>query len=248
MPNQEFVCTFAGHRQVFEPRIEERVKETLESLIGRGQRLVFLCRGMGRFDAFCAGAVRWLKKKHPEKDIQLCLVIPYLSDKINAEKSYLQAVYDEILMPDRICPLQSSDLQTEPLDGRSSGLLDFLYYLPIWRGLSDIPICTEKIHPHHQCSERSATMLKMIIIECSDEEADRMVEQLKNMITEYEYHPYHGPGKVYEFGSLRIDQPKQEVTINGVMVDLTRREFEILGLLAEHPNQALPADFLHNAV
>ena len=91
-------------------------------------------------------------------------------------------------------------------------------------------------------------MPKMIIIECSDEEADRMVEQLKNMIAEYEYHPYHGPGKVYEFGSLRIDQPKQEVTLNGVMVDLTRREFEILGLLAEHPNQALPADFLHNAV
>lgn len=91
-------------------------------------------------------------------------------------------------------------------------------------------------------------MPKMIIIECSDEEADHMVEQLKNMIAEYEYHPYHGPGKVYEFGSLRIDQPKQEVTINGVMVDLTRREFEILGLLAEHPNQALPADFLHNAV
>ena len=40
---QEFVCTFAGHRQVFEPKIEERVKETLESLIGRGHRLVFLC-------------------------------------------------------------------------------------------------------------------------------------------------------------------------------------------------------------
>ena len=73
-------------------------------------------------------------------------------------------------------------------------------------------------------------------------------DYIKNMIAEYEYHPYHGPGKVYEFGSLRIDQPKQEVTINGVMVDLTRREFEILGLLAEHPNQALPADFLHNAV
>lgn len=91
-------------------------------------------------------------------------------------------------------------------------------------------------------------MPKMIIIECSDEEADHMVEQLKNMISEYEYHPYRGPGKVYEFGSLRIDQPKQEVTLGGAMVDLTRREFEILGLLAGHSNQALPADFLHNAV
>lgn len=66
-------------------------------------------------------------------------------------------------------------------------------------------------------------MPKMIIIECSDEEADRMVEQLKNMVAEYEYHPYHGPGKLYEFGTLRIDQPKQEVTLDGTAVDLTRR-------------------------
>lgn len=91
-------------------------------------------------------------------------------------------------------------------------------------------------------------MPKMIIIECSDEEADRMVEQLKNMVAEYEYHPYHGPGKLYEFGTLRIDQPKQEVTLDGAAVDLTRREFELLGLLAEHLNRALPAAFLHNAV
>ena len=90
-------------------------------------------------------------------------------------------------------------------------------------------------------------MPKMIIIECSDEEADRMVEQLKNMVAEYEYHPYHGPGKLYEFGTLRIDQPKQEVTLDGAAVDLTRREFELLGLLAEHLNRALPAAFLHNA-
>ena len=26
MPNQEFVCTFAGHRQVFESKIEEKIK------------------------------------------------------------------------------------------------------------------------------------------------------------------------------------------------------------------------------
>ena len=91
-------------------------------------------------------------------------------------------------------------------------------------------------------------MPKVMIIECSDEEADRLVEQIKDIVTEHKCQPFREPGKVYEFGPLRIDQPKQEVTINGVMVDLTRREFEILGLLAEHPNQALPADFLHNAV
>ena len=82
---------FTGHRQVFESKIEEKIKNTLESLVEMGSRLVFLNGG---------SAVRSLKKRHPEKEIQLCLVIPYLSDKINAEKSFLQAVYDEILMPE----------------------------------------------------------------------------------------------------------------------------------------------------
>ncbi len=100
MPNQEFVCTFAGHRQVFESKIEEKIRNALESLVEMGSRLMFLNGGMGQFDALCASAVRSLKKRHPEKEIQLCLVIPYLSDKINAEKSFLQAVYDEILMPE----------------------------------------------------------------------------------------------------------------------------------------------------
>ena len=91
---------FAGHRQVFESKIEEKIRNALESLVEMGSRLVFLNGGMGQFDALCASAVCSLKKRHPEKEIQLCLVIPYLSDKINAEKSFLQAVYDEILMPE----------------------------------------------------------------------------------------------------------------------------------------------------
>ena len=68
----------------------------------RDAQFVFLNGGMGQFDALCAGAVRSLKKRHPEKEIQLCLVIPYLSVKINAEKSYLQSMYDEILMPEGV--------------------------------------------------------------------------------------------------------------------------------------------------
>ena len=45
-----------------------------------------------------------------------------------------------------------------------------------------------------------------------------------------------------------IDQPKREVTLHGNAVKLSHREFEILGLFASHPNQALSASFLHNAV
>ena len=91
-------------------------------------------------------------------------------------------------------------------------------------------------------------MPKVMIIECSDEEADRLVEQIKGIIAEPQYQPFRGPGKVYEFGSLRIDQPKREVTLHGNAVKLNHREFEILGLFASHPNQALSASFLHNAV
>ena len=40
-------------------------------------------------------------------------------------------------------------------------------------------------------------MPKMIIIECSDEEADRMVEQLKNMIAEYEYRTDKGKKRMF---------------------------------------------------
>ena len=72
-------------------------------------------------------------------------------------------------------------------------------------------------------------MPKVMIIECSDEEADRLVEQIKSIIAEPQYQPFRGPGKVYEFGSLRIDQPKREVTLHGNAVKLSHREFEILG-------------------
>ena len=91
-------------------------------------------------------------------------------------------------------------------------------------------------------------MSKVTIIKCSDNEADRLVQQIKNGADEQEYQPSRGPGKVYEFGTLRIDQPKKEVTISGNPVELEPKEFDILGLLASHPNEALPCDFFHNVI
>ena len=83
-------------------------------------------------------------------------------------------------------------------------------------------------------------MSKVTIIKCSDHESNRLVEGIKNDTGGQEYQPFRGPGKVYEFGPLRIDQPKKEVTIGGSPVELEPREFEILGLFASHPNEALP--------
>lgn len=91
-------------------------------------------------------------------------------------------------------------------------------------------------------------MSKVTIIKCSDHEADRLAEEIKNGADEQEYPPFRGPGKVYEFGPLRIDQPKKEVTISGNPVELEPREFEILGLFVSHPNEALLCDFLHNVI
>ena len=91
-------------------------------------------------------------------------------------------------------------------------------------------------------------MSKVTLIKCGDHEADCWVEEIKNGAGEQEYQPFRGPGKVYEFGQLWLDQPKKEVTISGNPVELEPREFEILGLFASHPNEALPCDFLHNAI
>ena len=94
-------------------------------------------------------------------------------------------------------------------------------------------------------------MSKVKIIKCSDHESNRLkylVEEINNEAGGQEYQPFQGSGKVYEFGPLWIDQPKKEVTIGGSPVELEPREFEILGLFASHPNEALPCDFFHNVI
>ena len=91
-------------------------------------------------------------------------------------------------------------------------------------------------------------MSKVATIKYSDNETDRFVKEIKTDTNEQWYQSHRGPGKVYEFELLRIDQPKKEVTICGNPIKLEPREFEILGLFAAHPNEALPCDFLHNVI
>lgn len=91
-------------------------------------------------------------------------------------------------------------------------------------------------------------MSKIVISKCSDNKTGHLAKEIRNDADKYEYQPFREPGKVYEFESLRIDQPKKEVTISGFPVELEPKEFEILGLFASHPNEALPCDFLHNVI
>jgi DNA-binding response OmpR family regulator len=53
--------------------------------------------------------------------------------------------------------------------------------------------------------------------------------------------PTHEPIRV---GDLYLDAATHEVKLNGRVVDLTAREFELLGLLMRHPNRVFTRDFL----
>jgi DNA-binding response OmpR family regulator len=49
------------------------------------------------------------------------------------------------------------------------------------------------------------------------------------------YSAASAPGGVVTFGEIVIDNGRREVAIGGRLVKLTRKEFDLLSLLAEHP-------------
>ena len=54
---------------------------------------------MGEFDSKCSAAVRKAKRTHPEKDIKLFLVEPYMKTEINEGKDYYEVFFDDVLVP-----------------------------------------------------------------------------------------------------------------------------------------------------
>lgn len=93
------VCTFAGHREVYKANISERLDNAIEEVLTSGDCFCFLVGGMGDFDSLCAGAVRKAKRKHPEKQITLDLILPYLTQKLNESKDYYEQFYDNVVIP-----------------------------------------------------------------------------------------------------------------------------------------------------
>lgn len=90
-------CTFAGHREVYGSGVEGRILAVLEKLLEKDEEFCFYVGGMGEFDAMGARAVRKLKQHHPEKKIQLYLVLPYMKQSVN-ENKLLETLYDEIII------------------------------------------------------------------------------------------------------------------------------------------------------
>ena len=96
------VCTFAGHREVYQSGIGDRLESEIEKLLQMDHEFLFLTGGMGQFDGMGAGAVRAAKRRHPEKSITLALVQPYLSNRLNADKEYYESRYDRIIIPEEL--------------------------------------------------------------------------------------------------------------------------------------------------
>lgn len=93
-------CTFAGHREVYQPNVREALDEAISTVLQSGDdRYTFLVGGMGDFDSLCANAVRAAKRRHPEKEISLALVEPYMKQDLNISKDYYEQMYDDVIIP-----------------------------------------------------------------------------------------------------------------------------------------------------
>jgi len=92
-------CCFAGHSKISNTdEIYSKLSDAIEKLIISENVTEFLVGNYGSFDKLCAGAVRKLKEKYPQ--IQLNLVIPYVTKEINENKEQYYKKFNNILMAD----------------------------------------------------------------------------------------------------------------------------------------------------
>ena len=96
-------CTFAGHRDVFQANIEQKLDKVIADIIASGDSSFrFLVGGMGQFDGMCSAAVRKAKREHKDKQITLELVLPYFSNELNTNKEFYELSYDNVLIPSEL--------------------------------------------------------------------------------------------------------------------------------------------------
>jgi two-component system alkaline phosphatase synthesis response regulator PhoP len=76
-------------------------------------------------------------------------------------------------------------------------------------------------------------------------EAAELVARIEALLRRVPIHAGHG---LYEFGSIRVDVRRGEVTRDGKPVYLTGREFQLLRYLIEHGGSTIPRDELLRSV
>ena len=90
------ICCGFGHR-VLLMDVEKPLRDVLERLVAERGVRVFYTGGMGEFDELFARTVRSMKREFPS--LRLVLVAPYLTERLNLDKAFYEAQYDEILIP-----------------------------------------------------------------------------------------------------------------------------------------------------
>ena len=90
------ICCGFGHR-VMLMDVEKPLRAVLERLVEERGVRVFYTGGMGEFDELFARTVRSMKQDFPS--LRLVLVLPYLTERLNMDKVFYEALYDEILIP-----------------------------------------------------------------------------------------------------------------------------------------------------
>ena len=88
------VASIIGHGDMLYCDVSE-IKTAMLGLIERNKCKKFLFGGMGKFDTTSAYCLWEIKKTHPH--IKSCLVIPYLSFRVQDE-----FLYDEIIFPEEL--------------------------------------------------------------------------------------------------------------------------------------------------
>lgn len=91
-------CCFAGHSDVWDGTLEEKIKKVAEDLIINYHVKEFLVGNYGRFDGLAATVIRKLQKTHT--NIKLNLIIPYLTKNINEYKELYYKNFYCIVMAD----------------------------------------------------------------------------------------------------------------------------------------------------
>jgi two-component system, OmpR family, phosphate regulon response regulator PhoB len=67
--------------------------------------------------------------------------------------------------------------------------------------------------------------------------ARELVARVRSVLRRSTAQPVSNDGGVLDFGGLRIEPPTREVTVDGRRVELTPKEFDLLGVLARSPRQ-----------
>lgn len=123
-------CTFAGHREVYQAGIEDKVEEAIHMILQTDREFIFYTGGMGCFDDMCSSAVRSAKLHYPDLEIALALVLPYMPNRINTDKEYYRALYDEIIIPTELADVHykaAIKMRNRWMADRSAHMIAYVY-------------------------------------------------------------------------------------------------------------------------